>query len=161
MAIEMTPNGTYGTKLPGGFVKALYDAFVRRSIKAYRRTGGTNRTARMMGFPVAVLTTRGAKSGEQRSCMVGAFPDGHDAWLIVASKSGAQTHPAWFHNMVQNQNDIWLEVGPRKLKVQGESLTGQVRTDALSRIAAVAPRYGKYQQQTDREIPIVRLTPSS
>lgn len=152
MPIERTPEGTYGTKLPGGFVRALFDVFVRRSIKAYRRTGGTNRSARMMGFPVAILTTRGAKSGEPRTCMVGAFPDGHDAWLVVASLSGAQNHPAWFHNMVKNPNDIWLEVGARKLKVQGQSLTGQARTEALSRIAAEAPRYGKYQTKTDREI---------
>ncbi len=91
--------------------------------------------------------------------MVGGFPDGQDEWLVVGSKNGARTHPAWFHNMTKNPDDIWLEVGSRKLKVEGQSLTGQARIDALNRIAAIAPRYRKYQKKTDREIPIVRPTP--
>ncbi len=101
------------------------------------------------GFPVVVLTTRGSKSGQLRTSMVGGFPDGQDEWLVVGSKNGARTHPAWFHNMTKIPDDIWLEVGSRKLKVEGQSLTGQARIDALNRIAAIAPRYRKYQKKTD------------
>src|SRR5262249_32668586 len=79
-------------------------------------------------------------------------------WLIVASLAGAPRHPAWFFNMAKNPSDIWLEVGTERFKVGGESLEGQERTEALARIAAIAPRYGTYQQKTDREIPVVRLT---
>jgi hypothetical protein len=39
-------------------------------------------------------------------------------------------------------------------------LKGKEREDALARIATVAPRYGGYQKKTDREIPIIRLTPA-
>jgi hypothetical protein len=61
--------------------------------------------------------------------------------------------------MVKNPDEIWLEVGTRKLQVRGESLRGEARAEALRRIAAISARYGRYQQQTDREIPVVRLTP--
>jgi hypothetical protein len=37
-------------------------------------------------------------------------------------------------------------------------LRGAERLVSLRRIAAISARYGKYQGQTDREIPIVRLT---
>jgi hypothetical protein len=37
-------------------------------------------------------------------------------------------------------------------------LEGQERAEALARIAKVSSRYGAYQEKTDREIPIVRLT---
>jgi F420H(2)-dependent quinone reductase len=55
-------------------------------------------------------------------------------------------------------DEIWLEDGTERLRVRAESLPGQERDEALARIAAIAPRYGKYQQKGDREIPIVRLT---
>lgn len=161
MTMQDSPHGTYGARVPGGkLLRALFEPLARRTIDAYRRSGGTNRMARMMGFPVVLLTTRGSKSGLPRSVLLGGFADGQDAWLIVASNGGARTHPKWFHNMVDNPDDLWLEVGRRKLKVRGESLAGQARVDALTRIVAISPRYGKYQGHTDREIPIVRLTPA-
>jgi deazaflavin-dependent oxidoreductase (nitroreductase family) len=114
-----------------------------------------------MGFPVVLLTTKGAKSGLSRTCSIGGFAEGDDAWLIVASNAGSASHPAWFLNMVKNPDDIWLEVGRRKLKVRGESLQGAAREDAIKRIAAISARYGGYQQKTDRKIPVVRLTPAA
>jgi deazaflavin-dependent oxidoreductase (nitroreductase family) len=113
----------------------------------------------MMGFPVVLLTTTGAKSGLPRTAVLGGFTDGDDAWLVVASNGGAIDHPAWFINMVTNPDDIRLEVGKRKLSVRGDSLTGAAREHAIRRIAAISARYGKYQEQTDRVIPVVRLTP--
>ena len=159
MAIKATPNGTYGTKMPGGkWLQKLFEPMMKRGIESYRRTGGKNRMSTMMKFPVVLLTTKGAKSGESRTVTLGGFADGDDAWLIVASAGGAARHPAWFNNMVKHPDDLWLEVGSRKMKVTGESLTGTEREEALRRIAGVAAQYGKYPTKTDREIPIVRLT---
>ena len=159
MGIQAPPNGTHGVKLAGGrLLWKLLKPLERMQIRSYRRTGGSNRMSRTMDFPVVLLTTKGARSGLQRTTVVGGFPDRDDAWLVVASKGGAARHPDWFFNMVRNPEDLWLEVGNRKMKAQGQSLTGAERTEALKRIAAISPRYGKYQEQTDREIPIVRLT---
>ena len=116
---------------------------------------------RMMGFPVLLLTTVGAKTGQERTQILGGFPDGDEAWLVVASKGGAATHPAWFINLAKNPDKIWIEIGSRKLAVKAESLQGAAREEALARVAAVSPRYGEYQVKTDREIPVVRLTPAS
>ena len=93
-----------------------------------------------------------------RTVTLGGFGDGDDAWLVVASNSGSATHPAWFNNMAKHPDDIWLEIGSRKVKVRGDSLTGREREDALAGIAAISPQYGRYPSKTDREIPIVRLT---
>jgi deazaflavin-dependent oxidoreductase (nitroreductase family) len=159
MAIKATPNGTYGTKMPGGaWLQKLFEPMAKRGIDAYRRTGGKNRMSRMMGFPVVLLTTKGARSGQERTVTLGGFADGDDAWLVCGSRGGSANHPAWFTNMVQHPDDIWLQVGSRKMRVTGESLLGSEREAALARIAAVSARYGGYQKKTDREIPIVRLT---
>ena len=162
MPIRPTPEGTYGTEMPGGkWLQKLIEPLAKRGIASYRRSGGTNRMTRMMPFPVVLLTTKGAKSGVERTASLGGFEDADDAWLIVASMGGSAHHPAWFRNLVAHPDEIWLEVGSRKMKVRGESLTGEAREQALSRIATIAPQYGKYQKKTDREIPIVRLTPVS
>ncbi len=158
MAITRPPEGTYGAKIPGGkFLQGLFAPLANLQISWYRRSGGA-RMSRMMGFPVVLLTTTGGKSGLQRTAALGGFADGDEAWLVVASNGGAPKHPAWFINLVNHPDRIWLEVGKRKLKVRGESLQGAARQDAIRRIAAISARYGKYQGQTDREIPVVRLT---
>jgi deazaflavin-dependent oxidoreductase (nitroreductase family) len=113
---------------------------------------------RMMKMPVVLLTTKGARSGQERTVTINAFADGDDAWLIVASKGGSATHPAWFRNMVQHPDEIWLEVGSRKMKVRGDSLTGRERDEALARIVKDLKQYAGYEKKTDRQIPIIRLT---
>jgi deazaflavin-dependent oxidoreductase (nitroreductase family) len=114
--------------------------------------------SRRMGFPVVLLTTQGANTGQARTTPLGGFEDGKDSWLVVASLGGSARHPAWFLNMAKHPDDIWLEVGGEKFKVRAESLGGEERFEALARISAIAPRYGRYQEKTDREIPILRLT---
>jgi deazaflavin-dependent oxidoreductase (nitroreductase family) len=159
LPLEPTPEGTYGAKMPGGkWLMKLIEPLAKRQVAAYRKSGGTNRMATIMKFPVVLLTTRGARTGEQRTVSLGGFSDGDDAWLIVASKGGSATHPAWFKNMIRHPDDVSLEVGSRKMKVRCDSLTGHEREDAYSRIAKIAPQYAGYPKKTNREIPVVRLT---
>ena len=135
----------------------IFRLFSGQQVRMFRRDGGQTMSSRM-GFPVVLLTTRGAKTGQMRTTALGGFPDGETSWLVVGSLGGAANHPAWFLNMARHPDDIWLEVGKERFKVHAESLEGGERAEALARIAAIAPRYGGYQEKTDREIPIVRLT---
>jgi deazaflavin-dependent oxidoreductase (nitroreductase family) len=158
VTIHVTPSGTRGRRMPsGGPLIAIFRLFTRWSIRSYRRSGAGGISKRM-GFPVVLLTTRGAKSGQPRTTPLGGFADGESSWLVVASLAGAARHPAWFLNLAKHPDDIWLEVGKDRFKVRAESLEGAERTEALARIAAISARYGSYQEKTDREIPIVRLT---
>jgi deazaflavin-dependent oxidoreductase (nitroreductase family) len=155
MAIRVRPRGTRGAGFPGPLMW-LFKLFGGQQLRMYRRDGGQS-LSRRMGFPVVLLTTRGAKSPQPRTAAIGGFPDGGNAWLVVASLGGSANHPAWFLNMAKHPDDIWLEVGRERFKVRGQTLEGQERTDALAHIASISPRYGTHQQKTDREIPIVRL----
>lgn len=162
MAIEKTPIGTRGTEMPGGkLLQKMLAPLQKRHIGAYRKTGGTDRMSKMLPFPLILLTTKGAKSGAERIVTLGGFQEGENSWLIVASKGGSKTHPAWLDNMIAHPDQIWLEVGKRKMKVHAESLRGAEREEAFGRVAAVAPQYGEYPKKTDRVIPVIRLTPVS
>jgi deazaflavin-dependent oxidoreductase (nitroreductase family) len=157
MGIEITPRGSRGASSPR-FLNRLFAPIMKMQMARYRRSKGSEQPL-MMGFPAILLTTTGAKSGQARTVPLGGFPDGPDAWLVVASAGGGPRHPGWFINMAKHPDQIWMEVGAHKFQVRAESLQGDARTQALARIATIAPRYGKYQEKTDREIPIVRLTP--
>ena len=156
--MEIPPRGTRGT---GGVINLLgflFRPMTASMVARYRRNAG-DKVPIGMGFPQVVLTTIGAKTGVERSHILGGFDDGHGGWLVMASKGGAATHPAWYINMAKQPDKVWLEVGKRKFKARPELLRGAEREKALALIVGVAPRYGVYEKKTDRQIPIVRLTP--
>jgi deazaflavin-dependent oxidoreductase (nitroreductase family) len=121
---------------------------------------GLFRNRKFFGGRLLKLTTVGARSGEPRSSTLGYFDDvGGNRWIIVGSANGAAKHPAWFFNLAKNPDKVWVELGSRKVKVTPETLTGEARAQAWQRVLAEAPNYAGYETKTDREIPIVRLSP--
>jgi deazaflavin-dependent oxidoreductase (nitroreductase family) len=119
------------------------------------------RNRRFAGNRILSLTTVGARSGQTRRNNVAYFDDGDDAWLVVGSAGGAATHPAWVFNLARHPDQVWIEIGQRKVRVTPRSLTGQERADAWRRIIAESPGFASYETRTDREIPVIRLTATS
>ena len=157
-AIRIPPKGTKGTTMPGGkLLMRLGKPFIDRQLKKYRNAPGPEQ-AKFMGFPVVLLTTIGNKTGKEHTHVLGGFPDGKDAWLLIASKGGAATHPAWFINLAKSPDQVWIQAGNRKLRVNVESLQGEEREKAYDRVVAVAKNYAGYRRETDREIPVIRVT---
>ena len=155
--IEIPPQGTRGAWVPwGGVVMRILKPVMNLQIARYRRTAGRT-PPEMMGFPVVLLTTVGARTGHEHTTVLGGFEESDGTWIVVASKSGASSHPHWFFNLAKNPDRVWLEVGNRKIRVVPDLLQGAEREAALAKIAAIAPRYGEYPKKTDREIPVVRL----
>lgn len=148
MSVELTPSGTRGVRMP---------ALVRSGMKRFSRVIAA--ALRLFGVRVLELTTTGAKTGQSRTVTLTWFPDGENAWLVIASYGGSAKHPAWYVNLAKNPDQAWIDVGGRHIQVRAESLKGAERASAWQRITAVAPNYATYQAQTDREIPVVRLTP--
>lgn len=154
--LEIPPRGTRGSAAAATWFFRLVRPIEKMQIARYRKTTSPE-APRTMGFPIVLLTTTGARTGREHTNVLGGFEDGQGRWLVVASKGGAAAHPHWFINLAKHPDEVWLEVGSRKLKVRPELLKGAEREAALARIARVASRYGQYQKKTDREIPIVRL----
>jgi deazaflavin-dependent oxidoreductase (nitroreductase family) len=114
-----------------------------------------------LGFDALVLTTVGRKTGAERRTPVGRFPGKDGSWLIVASAAGAPRHPAWYLNLAAHPDKVQIEMAGRKIAVIAEQLHGVEREEAWRQITAAAPRFAKYQQKTDRELPVIRLMPRS
>lgn len=118
-----------------------------------RASGGRLRSGLVL--PMAVLETRGAKTGAVRRKAVIYFNDGDDV-VIVASFAGAPKHPAWYHNLRANP-DVRLNGVPMRATTVRE----QVELDRLWPLAdQVFPPYAKYRRATaasGRTIPIMKL----
>jgi deazaflavin-dependent oxidoreductase (nitroreductase family) len=153
MAVELTPKGTRGREWPRP-LRSLMGAMARLNAPFYRLFGAR---MRVHGRPVLLLTTLGAKSGKLRHTILAWFPDGDDAWLVVASAAGAARHPAWYTNLARHPDRAAIVLGRRQISVEPRSLRGAERAEAWRRIVALAPGYAAYQEQTDREIPVIRL----
>jgi len=145
-----TKNGTRGARQPGGrLLRLMNGAIARRIRKGGKLMGGTD------GL---VLTTIGAKSGQRRSTPLVWFPGDDGSWLIVASAAGAPRNPAWYYNIAAHPDRVEIEIGGRTIPVTAAQLNGEQRETAWQAITSASARFTKYQQQTDRELPVIRLT---
>jgi len=147
MPVEVTASGSHGWKMPRAAIVVM--GLIPR---VYRLVNG-----RGLGRTL-ILTTVGAKTGQKRDAHLTSFPEG-DGWLVVASKGGSATHPAWYINMARHPDEIWVQAGSRHTQVKAESLKGAERDKAWRRVVSEFSNYGDYEKKTDREIPVVRLTP--
>ena len=125
----------------------------KTAMNRIRRKGG-----KFMGMDALVLTTVGAKSGIERSSPVGWFPGDDGSWLIVASAAGAPKNPAWYYNIAAHPDKIRIGLAGQNIPVTAEQLHGSERDEAWRQITTTAPRFAQYQEKTDRELPVIRLT---
>ena len=133
--------------------------FNRAIIEEFRANGGRV-GGQFEGAPLLLLTSTGAKSGEVRTTPVVYLRDGEHL-VIFASKAGAPTNPAWYHNLAAAPDKARIEVNGATIPVSAEQLHGTEREAAWQALTAAIPRFSGYAEKTDREIPVIRLTPRS
>jgi hypothetical protein len=106
-------------------------------LMAWMNTWNMNRIRgnadKVMGMQALVLTTVGAKSGTPRHTPVAYFPD------------------------VAHPDTVQIQIAGRTIAVNAEQLHGDARQQAWRHITSTAKRFAKYEQKTDREMPVIRL----
>jgi deazaflavin-dependent oxidoreductase (nitroreductase family) len=107
------------------------------------------------GAPMLLLTTTGAKSGQTRTTPLVHTRDGEKI-VVIASKGGAPTSPAWYHNLVANPT-VNVEVGTESFPARATVVTGPERDRLYGAQAALMPNFAEYQTKTTRKIPVVVL----
>lgn len=125
-------------------------------VRVYRETNGEVGYI-WNGSPILLLTSKGRKSGEDRTIPI-IYTDWKDGWAIIASKGGSPTHPKWYlnveadpHVQVQVKGDIYEAVARTAESPERE----QIWAEAIKHW----PNYDVYQSRTDRKIPVVVLNP--
>ncbi|MDQ2715869.1 MAG: nitroreductase family deazaflavin-dependent oxidoreductase [Chloroflexota bacterium] len=128
----------------------------QKMIKEFRANGG--KVSGMVAgtfLPMALLTTTGAKSGQQRVTPVVYVQDG-DRLFVSASNGGMPVNPDWYHNILAHP-EVTVEVGDQKFQAKAVVITGKERDEIYAKQARLMPNFEEYQQQTTRVIPVVAL----
>ena len=125
-------------------------AFNQKVIADFRANHGEF-TGPMAGRSVLILTTTGARSGKERSTVLGYGRDG-ESLVVIASDNGAPVAPAWYHNLLARPIAT-VEIGPKPFKVRARTAKPEERGE----LAKAVPYLVQQQSLTKREIPIVVL----
>jgi F420H(2)-dependent quinone reductase len=108
------------------------------------------------GLHAFVVESIGRQTGRRRRAVLGYLDDGPD-WLIIGSKGGAPTNPAWVYNLADNRDATIVMSDGTRIGVEAERVTGDDLDRAWKRIGDEAPEYVAYRSRTKREIPVIRL----
>ncbi len=125
----------------------------------YRLTGG-NRKFRILGRGKAealLLTTIGRKSGQPRTTPLLYLQDGENV-VLAASKGGMPHHPLWYLNLQANP-EVEVEIGSRKIPMAAHQASAEEKARLWPRLVEIYPSYATYQSLTDRDIPVLILSP--
>jgi deazaflavin-dependent oxidoreductase (nitroreductase family) len=109
------------------------------------------------GVPTLLLTTTGHKTGRARTTPLIFARDGED-YLVVASMGGALTHPYWYVNLTSNP-EAEIQVRAEHRTVTASTASAEEKPRLWDIVRAQWPNYDVYQSRTEREIPVVVLSP--
>ncbi|MEJ1963481.1 MAG: nitroreductase family deazaflavin-dependent oxidoreductase [Gammaproteobacteria bacterium] len=105
--------------------------------------------------PTLLLTTVGRKSGRVLTLPLIFGQSGPD-YVVVASKGGAPTHPAWYLNLEANA-EVQVQVKADKFKAHAHTANAEERAKLWPLMVGIYGPYEDYQKKTDRQIPLVVL----
>ena len=125
-------------------------------IAHFRNNRGTITEGPFTGRDLLLLTTTGKRTGQPRTHPLVYTKDG-DRLLVIASKGGAPTHPAWYHNLRAHPL-VTVEVGAETYTATAIPVTGGAERRRLyDQHAAINPGFKDYEKKTTRVIPAVLL----
>jgi len=132
--------------------------FAADQVRRYETTGGRE-GGTLEGKPVVVLTTRRRRSGKLRKTPLMRV-EHEGTYAVVGSLGGAPKHPVWYLNLLEDP-DVMLQDGERVHDMLARVVHDDEKQRWWERATEVWPDYDKYQERTEREIPVVVLEPPS
>jgi len=111
------------------------------------------------GAPICLVTTIGRRTGRPRTVPLLYLPHRDEQIVVVASRGGMSSHPAWYLNLCA---DPWatVEIGATHRRMVARLATPTERAELWPALTAVYPRFEAYQRRTARLIPVMILGPT-
>jgi deazaflavin-dependent oxidoreductase (nitroreductase family) len=129
--------------------------FGKEHVERYQATDGAEGHDWQKGTTILLLTTTGRKTGREYVHPL-IYREHDGAYLVVASKGGADQAPAWYENLTANP-DVQVQVRGDKFRARARTATPEEKPQLWREMAEVWPDYDEYQRKTTREIPVVVL----
>ena len=102
-----------------------------------------------------LLRVAGRKSGKTRINPL-IYGDIGGEVVIVASKGGADHHPAWYLN-IKDSKELCFQIATQAFRGAWREPQGAERAEVWDFMVGIFPPYKQYQASTRREIPLVML----
>ena len=103
-----------------------------------------------------LLHTIGAKSGQPRTNPLAYITDG-DRLVVIASKSGVDSNPDWYYNLLANPT-VTVELGNEQFQARATAVTEEPERSRLyAKMVEMMPGFADYERKTSRRIPAVVL----
>ncbi len=131
--------------------------WARDHVHRYVATDGANGHEWKPGVFTLLLTTAGRRTGQARRTPLIYGRDGGN-YLVVASKGGHPTPPDWYTNLRADPH-VRVQVGEEVFDATARDADPAEQARLWPAMAEIWPDYDNYQKRTDRQIPIVVLTP--
>jgi deazaflavin-dependent oxidoreductase (nitroreductase family) len=133
-------------------------AFNQQVVAEYRANGGVLEKT-LPGSRLLLLTTTGARSGRPHTTPLGYATDGSpDRIILWASNMSAPVHPDWYRNLTADPK-VTVELGTDRFEAEAATASGAERERLYQVLITAMPMLSGHQSQTDREIPVVLVTP--
>jgi len=130
-------------------------------IHGYMYSGSGGRIGKKLGNQdIILLTTIGRNSGKKRNVPLAVIRH-EDKYLVIGSFGGSPVHPAWFLNIESNP-DVQIRLGRAVINYRA-SIIRKLDDDyekLWDKAVNVYQGFDSYKRATDREIPIIVLTPT-
>jgi deazaflavin-dependent oxidoreductase (nitroreductase family) len=78
--------------------------------------------------------------------------------VVVASRGGADHHPQWYLN-IRESSTIDVQIGTQAFRATWREPEADERERVWDFVVGLYPPYAGYQKSTDRQIPLVLLSP--
>lgn len=135
---------------------SLVKALSAIHVAIFRATGGRVGD-RLVDNDMLLLTTIGSVTGKSHTVPLLYLEDG-DRLLVVASYGGRTEHPQWYRNLKANPR-VTVRTGDGSIDALARTATPAERRNWWERVESAYSGYGDYQARTQREIPLVFLSP--
>lgn len=106
------------------------------------------------GSKLLLLTTKGKRSGKLKTTPLVYANLNEDEYIIAASMLGAPKNPGWYHNILANDRDVYVQIGAEKSAADVRILEGEERDRAWAKLP---DEFDGYQNKTTRRIPVISL----
>ena len=120
-----------------------------------RTTKGRVSVLDIAGLPSLSLTVPGRKSGVPRTTPLLSVPY-QGGWLIAGSYFGGPKTPIWVANLRATER-ARIRFAREEIEVSWRELEGADRAEAWRAMLELWPNYAKYEERTDRVIPVFLL----
>jgi deazaflavin-dependent oxidoreductase (nitroreductase family) len=150
-------------QLDSPLLPTIFRHVSRAQVWLYRRTSGRvgGRWRVGAGFrnpvPTLLLDHTGRRSGRAFTVPLLYLEHGRDL-VVVASQGGRRDNPQWFLNLCARP-DTTVQVGAETRAVRARTAGAAERAALWPALVDRYADFDTYQSWTDREIPVVVLTP--